>query len=184
MSTWAVLASGPSMSQAVADQVKHLNCIAVNDTYRLCPWACVIYAADSEWWRQNPQALTGKAGRFSADRDKVPGVIQLRNAGRVGYSSCPDEVHTYSNSGAQAIQIAAKLGARKILLLGFDFHGTHWHGEHKAPLRNTRDAEYPLWDTMMKFLAVELGRRGVDIINCTPGSRLTVFRYGDLPLEA
>lgn len=44
------------------------------------------------------------------------------------------------NSGVFAIRVARYLGARKIILLGFDGHGSHYFGEHPSPLKNTTEA--------------------------------------------
>jgi hypothetical protein len=173
--TVAVMASGPSMSPMVAELVLSLRipAIVVNNTFRLAPWADILYAADAKWWQVTPGAMEFAGKKVSCE--PVPGVDNLRNAGMTGYSDEADCVHTYSNSGAQAIQIAAKAGARKILLLGFDMHGTHWHGAHEKPLRNTEPSTFQRWIESMATLAAELKRRGVEVVNCTPGSALRCF---------
>jgi hypothetical protein len=173
--TVAVLASGPSMSQQLADRLRSMEMptIVVNDTYRLAPWADVLYAADAGWWTTNPREFKG----MKVSCSQVPGVLQLRNAGKVGYSDEADCVHTYGNSGAQAIQIAAKAGAARILLYGFDMRGGHWHGEHAFPLRKTSLSSYRVWVEEMKTLAKALTAREVDVLNCTPGSALMCFRF-------
>lgn len=50
--TVVVLASGPSMSQDVADRVmaSGLPAIVTNSTFRLAPWAWMLYGADESWW--------------------------------------------------------------------------------------------------------------------------------------
>jgi hypothetical protein len=110
--TVAVLASGPSMSQAVADAVHAagIPAIVTNDTFRLAPWAQILYAADTEWWGHTAGAKDFAGLKVSCQA--VPGVLMLHNAGNVGYSPDPACVHTYGNSGAQAIQVAAKARRR------------------------------------------------------------------------
>jgi len=174
--TVAILASGPSMSQAVADRVRAagIPSIAVNNTFRLAPWADILYAADSKWWACTPDALRFAGLKVSCEG--VRGALSLRNAGKVGYSDEPDCVHTFGNSGAQAIQIAAKAGAARILLLGFDMRGTHWHGRHPEPqLRNTDPQLMLRWCDDMRLLEAELRKRGTMVLNCTPGSALKCF---------
>jgi hypothetical protein len=171
--TVAVLASGPSMSQEVADRVKGLPAIVVNNTFRLAPWADVLYAADAKWWAVTPGAMEFAGLKLSCE--PVRGIQNLRNAGASGYSDEPDCVHTYGNSGAQAIQIAAKAGASRILLFGFDFRGSHWHGEHPKPLRNASQEILRQRAESMKVLAAELAKRSIEVRNCTPGSALTCF---------
>ncbi|MBI3150079.1 MAG: hypothetical protein HYZ17_16365 [Betaproteobacteria bacterium] len=176
--TVAVLASGPSMSQDVADRVRAagIPAIVVNNTFRLAPWADILYAADAKWWDATPDAMRFAGLKVSCE--PVRGAMSLRNAGKLGYSDEPDCVHTFGNSGAQAIQIGAKAGGARILLFGFDMRGGHWHGEHQKPLRNTTPASFERWAADMQTLAVALAQRGVAVINCTPGSALRCFPEG------
>ena len=48
--TVVCIASGPSLTQDQVDQVKGLNTIAINDAYKLAPWANILYACDYQWW--------------------------------------------------------------------------------------------------------------------------------------
>jgi hypothetical protein len=174
--TVAVLASGPSMSPEIADQVRAagIPAIAVNNTRELAPWADLIYACDEAWWAKYPAALALPG--LKVTMGAVKGVLRVGNAGSAGYDHKDLQgVHTYGNGGAQAIQIAAKAGASRILLAGFDMHGTHWHGEHHAPLRNSTVASFERWLLLMPQLAAALAERGVEVINCTPGSALTCW---------
>jgi hypothetical protein len=166
------------MSQAVADRVRGLRCVVVNTTFRLAPWADVLYAADAAWWRTTPEAF-GFPG-LKVTCEAVPGVRRLRNAGATGYDDGADCVNTYGNSGAQAIQVAAKAGAKRILLCGFDMRGSHWHGDHPQPLRNTASDTYERWILRMQGLAEALDKRGVEVLNATPESALTCFPFVDL----
>lgn len=176
--TVAVLASGPSMSQAVADRVRHLPRIAINSTYRLAPDADVIYASDSMWWLQHPDALgcPGIKATVEAVRDvapNVPDVVRvLRNTGREGYDPHPGCVRTLLNSGGVGVQIAAHGKAARILLLGFDMRGGHWHGQHERPLGNPGAALFARWIALMRTLAKALP---VEVLNCTPDSALDCF---------
>lgn len=179
--TVCVLASGPSMSQEIADRLRPMEMptIVVNETYRLAPWADLLYAADEAWWKVKPREFNG----LKVSCSEVPGVLHLKNAGRIGYSDDADCVHTYGNSGAQAIQIAAKGGAARIELYGFDMHGTHWHGEHEKPLRKTSAVSFCKWIDEMKTLAAALEARGIEVVNMTEGSALSCFRSTSMAAE-
>jgi hypothetical protein len=137
--TVAILASGPSMSQAVADAVHAagIPAIAINSTFRLAPWADVLYAADPEWWAHpsNRDALVFKGLRLSCQPMKA--VLQLRNSGVTGFDPDPAAVRTGGNSGYQALHVAIHAGAARVLLCGYDMHGGHWHGKHPAGLKET-----------------------------------------------
>jgi hypothetical protein len=174
--TVAVLASGPSMSAVVTERVRAsgVQAIAVNNTFQLALWADMLYAADAGWWQFHEKDVASFAG-LKVGCESAPGVLTLRNAGKVGYNDARDCVHTFGNSGAQAIQIAAKAGAKRILLCGFDMRGTHWHGSHPTPLRNSPQELMARWCEQMATLATELDRRDVEVLNCTPGSALLCF---------
>jgi hypothetical protein len=171
--TVAVLASGKSMSQAVADQVNGygLPCIAVNKTWELAPWAQMLYAADSEWWQQNPKALEFPCLKVSVnDGGTHPrGVHVLQQSGYEGFDLDPSRLRTGGNSGYQAVHLAAHAGAERILLLGFNMGGPHWHKAHKSPLRETGPSTYERWVNAFDSLVRECP---AEIINCTPNSAL------------
>jgi hypothetical protein len=180
--TVAVLASGPSMSQTAADNVRAagLHAIVINTTFKLAPWADILYAADAAWWQHTPGAFEFAGLKVSCEA--VQGALTMQRAKEiVGYTDDPGCVHSLGHSGAQAIQIAAKAGARRILVLGMDMDGSHWHGQHPAPLRNTHSDQFQIWCDRMQTLARALEARGVDVINCSQVSRLTC--WPKVPLE-
>ncbi len=177
--TVAVLASGPSMSQAVADAVRHLPRIAVNTTYQLARDAEVVYASDATWWAKHPEAALGPGIKASIElvprhAPKFPyDVVVLRNTGVQGFDPDPACLRTTGNSGGCAIQIAVHARAARILLLGFDMRGGHWHGPHPKGLSNPSSG-------FLERSAAAIARMarmitGVEIINCTPGSALRCF---------
>lgn len=65
-------------------------------------------------------------------------------------------------------------GATRILMLGFDMHGSHFFGAHKPPLKNTSDKR--------RLVHLKQFRRwqGCEVINCTEGSALKAFPFGNL----
>ena len=179
--TVAVLASGPSMSWAMADAVRHLPRIVVNSTFRLATDADIIYAADEAWWRLNANAIACPGLKVMVEilpgrPQPVPeGIHVMRNTGRRGFDPNPSSLRTFANSGAQAIQVAVHAGAARILLLGFDMHGGHWHDEHPWPLMQAEPAAHARRIVAFRDLAMALSARGISVINCTPGSRLDCF---------
>lgn len=186
--TVAILASGPSMSQEVADAVHAAGvpAIAVNTTFRLAPWAWMVYAADAEWWEHPTHRDVfehpGLKVTIGGSR-RLPGVHALRNTGADGFDPEPGCVRTGSNSGYQAVHIAAQAGARRILLCGFDMHGGHWHGDHPHGLRRNTTATFEKFRARFTTLVRPLRERGIDVVNVTPGSRLDCFRRGRLEDE-
>lgn len=175
--TVAVLASGPSMCLADAEALRAADvpCLVINSTFRLAPWAWALYAADAAWWTHeaNRDALTFAGERVSVER--VKGVRQLINTGTTGFDPDPGNLRTGGNSGYQAVHLMAHAGALRILLLGFDMGGDHWHPDHPAPLKKTEPEIYTRWIGRFQALADALAAREVEVINCTPDSALKCF---------
>ncbi len=89
-----------------------------------------------------------------------------------------DQVNEFpagSNSGYQGMRAARLLGAKRILLLGFDMRGAHFFGKHPAPLRNTTPQRFRIHVAQFKRW-----RGGCEVLNCTAGSALTQFPFADL----
>lgn len=174
--TVAVIATGPSLTREQCESVRDLPAIAVNDAWRLAPWAQVRYAADTKWWRANPEAVSQDVLCLGAQPNRPDGVEYIRTSGTHGFDPNPCYVRTGGNSGYQAIHVAIHAGAARILMLGFDMHGTHFFGPHKPPLTNTGDATMSKWAGRFRGLK----NRGAEIINCTPGSRIAAFSVAEL----
>lgn len=107
-------------------------------------------------------------------------VHMLRNAGRtdgitLGISDEPNALRTGMNSGFQALGLAIKAGAAKVILLGYDMcyspdGKTHWHGGHNWPIpEHEYRAGYAESFKRTKFPA------DVEIINAIPNGLLNCF---------
>jgi hypothetical protein len=153
------------MSQEVADRVRGLHVVAVSDAFRLAPWADAMCSSDAKWWAHNPAAKEFAGLKFTASPDfrPVAGVERM-------------QVSSGTNSGLLGIMVAVNLGAKRVLLCGFDMRGAHYFGKHPEPLKNTTEARY---QTMMRQFR-SYRPRGVKIINCTPGSSLNVYPLSTL----
>lgn len=159
MTTFAVLATGPSLTPAQVAAVRGLPVVAVSDAFRLAPWALAMASQDRKWWQHNPDALQFAGRKFSTR--KIEGVEQLLGS----------PLRTSSNSGLLAVDVARFLGATRVLLLGVDLHGTHYFGPHPAGLKNTTPDRFE----RMKRQFARYPRGELEIVNCTPGSALTCF---------
>lgn len=160
--TWAILASGPSMSQEVADYVRgKCKVLVVSNVYKLAPWADVLVSNDRKWWEQYPEAFDFQGKKFCSQ--PLRGVEQFTG-----------HIPKGRNSGLMGMFVARKLGARRLLLCGFDMHGTHFFGPHPEPLRNSTERIF------RSHIGQFNGFSGCDVINCTPGSRLTQFSIKEL----
>lgn len=156
----AILASGPSMSQAVADSVRgRCKVIAVSDAYRLAPWADCLVSTDTAWWRHHKPEFSGL--RFSSS--EAHGTQSIKG------------ISSQTNSGAMAIRVAMTLGATEIILLGFDGHGTHFFGSHPKGLKDTTEQRRRVHMVQHRLAAQDCKRAGVTVWNCTPGTVIDAY---------
>ena len=82
------------------------------------------------------------------------------------------------SSAFQAVNLAARWGAKRIILLGVDCRspGSRWHGAHPHPMQpNPTETTMRLWLDAWRGAARDLRARGVEVINCAPGSALEAF---------
>lgn len=88
----------------------------------------------------------------------------------------PGKVHTGGNGGYQAINLAYLLGARRIVLIGYDMQvgadgRAHWFGHHPDKVISNHQG----WIAGYKTLATHAKKLGLEIINATPTTALTCF---------
>lgn len=175
-STITCLGGGPSLTaEDVAACRGKVRVIAINDAYRLAPWADVLYGCDEKWWawhRGVPSFTGPKFGLESGARKW--GVTVLQKTGADGLERDPSGLRHGRNSGYQAINLAVHLGAQRILLLGYDMRlGTkaHWFGDHPNGAKPPVATFLPFFDR----LAPELARLGVTVLNCSRTTALQAF---------
>lgn len=184
-----MIASGPSAGVVPFRKYEgRSRVVAVNESWRLCPWADVLYAHDYDWWNiSGGRAYEGLkiAGQKRAADEFGLRHVRVRSGDDRILTEYPGEVGSGGNSGFQAINLAVAFGVTRIALVGFDLslaRGLHWHGSHARGLRNPTDAATALWRKRLDAAAPTLERLGVEVINTSPTSTLTAYRKA--PLEA
>lgn len=200
--TVIVAATGPSLSDsAPLVAASGLPIIAVSDAYKVLPDADILYSCDKDWWDHHEGAKSFKGERWSShcldpkskDQKLFTAALWKLNLveGRYkpGFSFNPHYIHYGTNSGFQAVNLAIILGAKRVLLVGFDMKGKksgpkdkyevyHFFGQHRGKLRNTPPASHiPCF-----VRAAPLIDNRVEIINCTEGSALPCFPRQQLHL--
>ena len=143
--------------------------IVINNTYQLAPWAQILWGCDANWWKFNPKAMDFKGQKHSLEFDQV-----ITHKSKYGKGLGIDIIHCGGNSGYQCINYAYLQGAKQIILLGFDMWGQHWHGKHKVGLSNKHD--FKSWIENFNQLAIDLKNKGIQVINCTPKTKLNCFQ--------
>lgn len=180
-STVVCIGGGPSLTREdVAHCEGRARVIVINDGHRLAPWADVLYAADSRWWRyyHGVPSFTGRKYSLQAEAGRWPGVEVLRNTGMNGLELDPAGLRTGKNSGYQSINLAVHLGARRILLLGYDMQAesegtSHWFGAHPKEIRS--GPPHFVYVEHFWTLLEPLRALGVTVINCTRRTALEMF---------
>ena len=183
-----VAASGPSAPVIVEALKGRARLIVVNRTFEAAPWADVLYAADSGFWR-----VYSGAGRFSGLKlapDATcklycPAVqlveIKRRNGLRVNTMefSRAGVIGGGLHSGFQALNIALQTGASVVYLAGFDYCANHWHADHRDQLRNPMVHEVARWRELLDAQAAVIEGRGLSVINLSTVSTLRNFPRAD-----
>lgn len=187
-----VAASGPSLTEEVAQHCHHFPVIVVNNAHQRLPWAEVLYAGDRDWWELyhgcpdfagekwsvHESVLTDKSG--IAERYGLRLVAGHRHIDAPGFSLDPKRIHYGNSSGFQAINLALLFGATRIMLVGFDMRTIsqrHFHADYPDPAMNLSRYEYfiPAFNEAARMLPTH-----IQIINCTPHSGLRCFPMMDL----
>ncbi len=178
--TVVCIGCGPSLMLADVEYCRgKATVIAVNDAYRLAPWADALMASDAEWWALNKGVPTFAGLKFGFGKDAAKwGVQIMRNTGDLGLEMDPTGLKTGRNSGAAAVNLAVHFGASRILLLGYDMQAkdekhSHWFGAHKRPLRG--NSPYYAFRQMFREMAKPLKKLGVTVINCSRETALEAF---------
>lgn len=123
---------------------------------------------DEKWWNHHRAEVARVFRGDLYSHGQRRGVIRVRHAylGRQG-----------QNSGAGAIAVAHRFGARRVILLGYDCQHTggrrHWHGDHPTGGGSGNAGSVNDWPGQFRELAGYL--LGVEVINCSRATALTVF---------
>lgn len=180
-STVVCLGGGPSLTPADVEACRgRAVVIAVSDAYRLAPWADALYSCDAKWWDYHAGAADFPGLKFALETraGQWPGVQLLQNTGREGIETDPTGVRTGQNSGYQAINLAVHLGARRIVLLGYDMQPapdgrTHWFGRHPRALEQY--SPYAQFIEAYHTAVAPLAALGVEVVNASRATALTMF---------
>jgi hypothetical protein len=184
-STIVCLGGGPSLTpEDVAAVRGRCPVIAINDAYKLAPWADVLYAADAKWWTWHKGVSTfpGPKYALTPGAARWPDVQVLRDTGIDGLELAPTGLRTGRNSGYQAVNLAVHLGARRVVLLGYDMSvgptgRSHWFGDHP----DRQPSPYHHFLAAWPSIVAPLEALSVDVVNCSRRTVLTVFPCA--PLE-
>ena len=189
--TCVCIGTGPSLTEEqlamVQNYRKHgamtLRAIAINDAGLernlplSAPWADILYAADGKWWQFYKPSFEGL--RVSGEKVKDVETIQLKMlARRELMPRVPGSVVSGDHSGFQALGLALTLGAVRILLLGYDCGGNKRNCHSNREPRFSTEPPFDQWAD--KYMQVPKRWPFVEILNCSPQSRITAFPKAEI----
>lgn len=191
--TAVVIGSGPSLSrdQIVEVHDSDAHVIAINDNYKLAPWADVLFASDIMWWYYHKDNIpTGMecwtiedVGDRFAKRYNYPNLNQVPFT--KDYAVYNDKVHHGGNSGYISIQLARLFGAKKIILIGFDHTHTngkaHWFGDHDKTWFRKNAEDTDRWLENIERLLLDM--KDIEVVNCSNETAIRNCRRGRLEFE-
>lgn len=179
-----IIGGGPSIRSLDINRLRGHRTIAVNVAFRIAPWADVMYFGDCRLFDKIGVELLSFAGLKITTCERhvdKPGiqVVKKRN-NPMGLAPDSSVLGWNLSSGAAAINIAAHMGVRRIVLLGFDMRRVdgrcNFHDDYPAhPNKN------PYKRFMVPFAAIarDLERLHIECVNAAPGSALDVFPIVD-----
>ena len=185
--TVVIIGGGPSLAREDVEFVRgRAKVIAINDAYKVAPWADVLYACDANWWQFYEGVPSFRGLKYSIERNasglgaQDGGVaVQVLDMGeQFGLSEDPTRLQHGKNGGYQALGLAALLGAKRVILLGFDMQPDpdgkeHWFGSH--PKRIRKGMPFREWVESFQTIVAPLQKLGVEVINCSRRTALTMF---------
>lgn len=182
--TVVCLGSGPSLAQTDVDACRgRARVIAIKDAVRLAPWADALYGAGADaggdtWWKRYGPSLTFTGLRYCLDPKAAAWASVLVPGPAQGLTSDPGQLATGGHSGYSAINLALHLGARRIVLLGYDLQATggqdHFFGSHQHG-HSGRMLPFGLFQYHFPSIVPAIEARGVTVVNASRATALGLF---------
>lgn len=187
--TVAVVGSGASAAELVPLIRGRCRMLVTNLTFRLAPDADILYAADAGFWQIYRDAHGFRGMKVAADdrarlycSSVLSVIIPKRNGRRIDdlVLDLPGHVgHGSGNSGFQLFNIAISTGAKRILLAGLDYGGSHWHPDHPPALHNPSERQLKQWRERFDKQAGVVHDLGIEVFNLSKRSTLKAYKHGE-----
>lgn len=186
--TAIIVATGPSANaECMSTARDRARVIVIKESWRLAPWADVLYGSDRGWWVANkgvPGFTNFKASPSPSVCKIYPDVrlvklvareqILTETVGRIGCGLRTGGGH----SGFHALNLAVQFGARHIVLVGFDMRldrGDNWHEPADGTAERKDERQMMQCRVALDGCAAQLAALGVAVVNASIGSALQGF---------
>ena len=176
-----IIGGGPSLKNFDFRTLVGKKTIAINKAIIYHPTADVLYWTDGRfytWFKNEVDNYKGLKFALKPGSQYTADIQVLRKGKPHGIEEDPEVLAHGFNSGHAAINLAYHLGAVRIILLGFDMinNGEQTHFHDGYPTRAAGNKMYQ--DKFLpgfKQLNSEIRNKGIEILNASPHSKLTVF---------
>jgi hypothetical protein len=191
-----VIGGGPSVAYQRPARLEGRKVIVINSSYEVAPFAQYLFFGDNRWHEEHRNRPAFKA--FLARGGNVvtvsgpSGAPYLLKLLRVvptsdanGLTTTCRGLSSQKTSFQGGINLAAMLGAKRIVLLGLDGRRSesglsHHHSPHKWPTK-PGDVTWVRQRTQLQYIVKPLRDRGIDVFNTCPYSTFKFWPYA--PLE-
>jgi hypothetical protein len=176
-----IIAGGTSILEQDVGSLAGQRVIAVNSSYQVAPFADICFFADNRWWEahRKREPIVNWSGRLVTCSRAAEGdhLLRLRrDAPPPGFAVDNRAVASQWTSTQGAMNLAAHLGVKRIVLLGADMYRredgvSHHHEAHPWPNKPGNET----WDIQMRYLQMivePLHERGIEVFNTSMKSRL------------
>lgn len=180
----------PSVYSPYMSFLHDRHVIGINAAYLIGDWIDIVFFGDVGFFLKHQNGLAKFNGikvscHPQADKQSWIKFTPRDTHHPKGISDNPRMVSWNGNSGAAAISIAANMGAKRIILLGFDMKlndakQQHWHnvyGRNHANPNPKKPHHLPFERHLRCFaeIAKDAKRRDIEILNCCPDSAIKEF---------
>lgn len=179
-----IVGGGPSLKNFDFSQLKGKRVIAINRAFEFVPFADYLYWSDISFYEKYKEGIHDFKGKKVTNKSYPirNDIINLENSGKLGLDLNPNSIKHGGNSGYAAINLAYHLGAKTIVLLGYDMqkieNESHFHGGYGRKVDNS------LYDNLFlphfQSLVEPLRDKKVVVYNANINSKLECFTKCDI----
>lgn len=186
-SLWAgetvyLIGGGPSLKNFDWSKLNNKKTIAINKAVLFYPQATALYWTDARfysWYSKDIDNFKGLKYTISARRNLPKNVHLLKRGVKYGIETTKNSLAHGNNSGYAAINLALHLGAKRIVLLGYDMgnsgNTSHFHDGY--PVNQTSEQVYTKhFLPGFTILKDQIQGKGIQIFNACLTSKLNVFK--------
>lgn len=187
----------PNAYSPYMSSIHNKHVIGINMSYKIGDWIDIVFFGDNSFFLREKNNLAAFPGIKVSSHPQVEKYPWVKYTGRdtrhpKGISTNPKMISWNGNSGAAAISLAAHLGVKRIILLGFDMKlddagKQHWHDlyhrlenlkQQPVPNQRNKPGGLPFNRHLLGFpeIAKDAKRMGIEIINACPESAIQDFK--------